>query len=121
MVEKENGNFTPSPSPDDSNGKGEEIVATPEMAAAWQTGVRGIFSMIVNLASDTAEAEKLVRAELVKRSIGLDDQNWAFEILKCERDVTPEEGVRMMRRYYKATPLLDALTAALQQLKNRGN
>ncbi len=89
---------------------------TPELLETWMTGVRLLWNSVLALHNGNeaqAWATGYSKIRELHPDIGPDDLAWALPILSKERDITVEEGARMLARFQDRMPLIDALSAAL--------
>ena len=86
----------------------------------WQKGVTSLFALIVERHNGDAEAAwEAVKKSILKLhpDVGPDDLDWPKEFVNGTRLITQEEAQRILSRYPGRTPLIDGLSAVLEDIK----
>ena len=94
------------------------VLASEQTLKAWQQGVISLFALIVDRYNGDAEAAwEAVKESVLKLhpDVGPDDLDWPKELVKGERKITQEEAQRILSRYPGRSPLIDGLTAVIQE------
>lgn len=94
------------------------VQASKKELETWQTGVISLFNLIVQRNGDDVEAawEKVELAiKLLSPDVGPDDLAWSKEMATAQRAITQEEAQRVLARYKGRAPLIDGLTAVIQE------
>ena len=96
-------------------GPDRRVVVTPEYLEVWQQGVRRLLKAVGKAYTlNVMDAADLVEQKLMQMGCNPDDSSTIVEVLKG-RDLQVDEAQRILDRYPKSTPLMDAMTALIDE------